>query len=103
MSFITPILMVPSLYCACAEPHPSTTASAVRLSKPFMWHSPCCRFVSRNHESHTEILVQLAEIGLKLGICELVDDATMFHDVIAVRNSRSEAKILLDQQNGEAL
>src|SRR6516165_12369513 len=27
----------------------------------------------------------------------------MFHHVVAVRNSRSEAKILLDQQNGETL
>jgi hypothetical protein len=27
----------------------------------------------------------------------------MFHDVIAVRNSRGEAKVLLDQKNGEAL
>ena len=37
MSFMTPILMVPSLYCACAEPHPSATARAVKLISPFIW------------------------------------------------------------------
>ena len=30
MSVMTPILTVPSLYCACAEPHPRATASAAR-------------------------------------------------------------------------
>src|SRR5262245_33974830 len=35
MSFMTPILMVPSVYCACAPGHPRATASAMRLiSRP---------------------------------------------------------------------
>src|SRR5260370_32316387 len=41
MSFMTPILMLPSLYCACAHPHPNTTASAVRLNNRFIRHSSC--------------------------------------------------------------
>src|SRR5262245_31921409 len=53
--------------------------------------------------SHAQIDVKLVEIGLQFGIGEAVDDAAMFHHVIAVRNRRCEAKILLDQENGEAL
>src|SRR5216683_499172 len=40
MSFMTPILMLPSLYCACAQPHPNTTASAVRPNNRFIRHPP---------------------------------------------------------------
>src|SRR5262245_41765347 len=36
MSFMTPILMVPSVYCACAPGHPRVTASAVRLMSRFI-------------------------------------------------------------------
>src|SRR5262245_65243501 len=53
--------------------------------------------------SHAQIDVKLVEIGLQFGVGEAVDDAAMFHHVIAVRNRRCEAKILLDQENGEAL
>jgi hypothetical protein len=53
--------------------------------------------------SHTQIFVQLVEIGLEFGIGEPVDDATILHHVVAIRNRRSEVKILLDQQDGETL
>src|SRR5262249_11522653 len=54
-------------------------------------------------ESHAQIVVKFVEIGFELGIGELVDDAAIFHHVVAIRNRRSEAKILLDQKDGEAL
>ena len=47
--------------------------------------------------------MQLLDIGVELGIGELVDDPAIFHHVVAVRNRRGEAEILLDQQDGEAL
>src|SRR5205823_12789768 len=47
--------------------------------------------------------MQLLQVGIELGVGEAVDYAAMFHDVIAVRNGRGEAKVLLDQKNGEAL
>ena len=47
--------------------------------------------------------MKLFEVGLELGIGEPIDDATILHDVIAVRDRRGEAKILLDQEYGEAL
>src|SRR5262245_7965490 len=47
--------------------------------------------------------MQLLQVGLELGIGETVDDAAMFHHVVAVRNRRRETKILLDQEDGEAL
>src|SRR6516164_4063309 len=43
MSFMTPILMVPSVYCACAPGHPRATASAVRLMSRFIGVSPLRR------------------------------------------------------------
>src|SRR5262249_14157219 len=57
----------------------------------------------RHPDSHTQIVVQLVEIGFQLGIGEPVDDAAIFHHVVAIRNRRSEAKILLDQEDGETL
>src|SRR6266702_5917669 len=54
-------------------------------------------------ESHAQIVVKLVEIGFELGIGEPVDDATIFHHVVVIRNRRSEAKILLDQEDGETL
>src|SRR5262249_34760786 len=49
------------------------------------------------------IVVKLIEIGFELGVGKSVDDPTILHDVVAVRNGGSEAKILLHQQNGESL
>src|SRR5262245_39087024 len=40
MSFITPILMVPSVYCACALAQESVSASAVILISRFMGALP---------------------------------------------------------------
>src|SRR5215471_9934441 len=47
--------------------------------------------------------MKFVEIGFELGIGEPVDDAAIFHHVVAIRNRRSEAKILLDQEDGETL
>src|SRR5437588_4704210 len=47
--------------------------------------------------------MQLLQVGIELGVGKAVDDAAMFHHVIAVRNGRSEAKILLDKKNRETL
>ena len=47
--------------------------------------------------------MDLVKVGLELGVGEPVDDATVLHDVIAIGDRRSEAKILLDQEYGEAL
>src|SRR5437016_7024409 len=103
MSFITPILIAPSVYWACAEPHPNVMASVARVISRFIWFPPVGELASRHSGSHAEILVQLIEIGFELGIGKPVDDAAILHDVITIRNCRGEAKILLDEQNGEAL
>src|SRR5499427_3381077 len=47
--------------------------------------------------------MKFVEIGFELGIGEPIDDAAIFHHVVAIRNRRSEAKILLDQEDGETL
>src|SRR4029078_8048455 len=89
MSFMTPILIVPSLYCACAEPHPNMTESAVRPISPFMALSPVDRFFFvctpafriPSFKSYPQVIVDLVKVGLELGVGEPVDDATVLHDV----------------------
>src|SRR6266850_1888701 len=103
MSFITPILMVPSVYCACALPQPIATASAVRLISRFMWLPPSWSSSIPYPNSYAEIVVKLLDVGAEFGIGEPVDDPTIFHHVMAIRNRGGEAKILLDQEDGEAL
>src|SRR6266571_2417402 len=103
MSFITPILMTPSLICACAPPHASRPATAARPKRRFMGSSSLgwCRGPAR--ELYAEILVKLFHVGVQLVIGEAVDDAAMLHDVVAVGDRRGEAEILLDQQDGKPL
>src|SRR6266513_1501877 len=103
MSFITPILMVPSVYCACVVPQPIVTASTVRLISRFMWLPPSCLTGILYPNSYAEIVVKLLRVGIEFRIGEPVDDPAIFHHVVAVRNRRGEVKILLDQKDGEAL
>src|SRR5262245_21634014 len=101
MSFITPILMTPSVYCACAMPQPKTSASVDRLSSRFILVLPFRRSIFSR--SHAEIVVELRHIGVEFRIGELIDDAAILHHVVAVRNRRREAEVLLHQQDGETL
>src|SRR5688572_11813303 len=102
MSFMTPILMVPSVYCACAVLQPSATVSAVRLISDFIVVFLLGRFMQLVRNSDAKIVVQFAEIGAEFGIGELVDDLAMLHHVVAIGHGRGEMEILLDQQDGEA-
>src|SRR3972149_2255429 len=101
MSFMTPILMMPSLICACAVPAASTTASAAVPNRRFMVF--LLVIVPEGHFLNSEIVVQLVHISVQFRIGELVDDTPMFHDVIAIRNGRGEAEILFHQKDREAL
>jgi hypothetical protein len=47
--------------------------------------------------------MQLFKIGAQLGIGEFVDNLAMLHDVVAVRDGRSEAEVLFDEQDRETL
>src|SRR6185312_14743192 len=53
--------------------------------------------------SDAEIVVQFLDIRVQFDVSELVDDTSIFHDVVAVRNGRGEAEILLNQKDGESL
>src|SRR5579872_467388 len=53
--------------------------------------------------SNSEIFVQLFRVGLEFGRRHVIDDAAVFHDIVAIGDGSGEAEILLDQQNGEAL
>src|SRR5215510_3295440 len=99
MSVRTPILTLTC--CALAVPHVRMTARAARLIFRFIdvssYFAPL-RLVSLD----TEIVVQLLDVCIQFRIGELVDDTTMFHDVIAVRNGRGETEVLFHQKDGKA-
>src|SRR6185295_8098715 len=98
-----------------AAPKSSTAISAATTEpwpiRPFMAFSPVGRlfvvctpaFRVPSFKSHPQVIVDLVKVGLELGVGEPVDNATVLHDVIAIGDRRSEAKILLDQEYGEAL
>src|ERR1700731_3633690 len=101
MSLRTPILTTSSAVCACAGPQASAPATTAMLRKRFILIPPVgavCR-----HALNAEIFVKRRELGVQLGIGELVRDLAVLHDVIAVRHGRGEAEVLLDQQNSKAL
>src|SRR6185312_7592240 len=98
MSVKTPIFTL--ICCAFAVPQASAAASA---ASPIVFLNICflrCFYVAR---LNTKIVVQLLDIRLQLGIGELVDDTSMFHDVVAIRHGRGEAEILFDEQDSETL
>src|SRR6185503_6048661 len=100
MSESTPILITLSEICACAAPAVSApaTASASRLR----W-STFMVFLLVEGVSDAEVLVELRHVGVELGVRNEVDDATVLHYVMAVRDRGREAEILFDQQDREAL
>src|SRR5918993_60206 len=106
MSFMTPILMVPSLICACAVPHPSAKANAARLTSGFIVILPTEQLAwsfRAGTPLDAEIVVQLFHVCVQFRAGQPVDDVAMFHYVVAIRNSRGETEILLNQQDGESL
>src|ERR1044071_9474325 len=100
MSVSTPILTL--ICCALAAPQVSVTARAAKLILHFINVSSCFAplWLIR---SDAEIFVQLLDVCIQFRIGELVDDTTMLHDVIAVRNRRGETEVLFHQKDGKAL
>ncbi len=47
--------------------------------------------------------MQLVHSSRELGVGEGVDDYSVLHDEEAIGKSRGEAKVLLDQEDGEAV
>src|ERR1017187_128797 len=100
MSVSTPIL---TLICwALVAPQANRMAKAAKLIVRFIDVSPSFRAL-RHLLLNSKIIVQLLDIGVQFAGGELIDDTPIFHDVVTVRDRRREAKILLDQENGEAL
>src|SRR5437762_3167122 len=54
-------------------------------------------------KSDPEIFVKLFNIGVEFRVRDLLDDAAVLHDIVAVRDSRSEPEVLFHQQNGKSL
>src|SRR5271170_1872346 len=52
---------------------------------------------------NAEVDVQLAHIRLQFAVGEGVDNSAMLHHEVAVGERRREAKVLLDEQDGETL
>src|ERR1041385_7662741 len=96
MSVSTPILTLSC--CALAVPQASAAASPARIITRFMAGPP-----GLSCSLHTQIVVQLAEIGFELGAGEAFGHATVLHHIVAVGHRRGEAKVLLHQEDREAL
>src|SRR5690242_17307284 len=99
---MTPILMTPSVYCACAVPHASASASALSAMTFFMIVLPSVSSCSRcpgfvetklSLALHAEIFVQLPHICVEFRIGEALDDFAMLHHAVAIRNGRRETEI----------
>src|ERR1700688_1334750 len=91
MSVSTPIL---TLTCwALAVPQANTTARAAQLIVRFIDVSSLLTFFLRQLLLHAEIVVHLLHIAVQFGIGELVDNTSMFHDVVVIRDHRCEAEI----------
>src|ERR1051326_2738737 len=104
MSLSTPIFTLIG-FCACAAVPSSTASENAKLPTRRIKTSLCVGLLrpSPSSVSDSQIVVQLSHIRLQCGGREVVHDATMFHDIVAVGNSRGEIKVLLDQQYGESL
>src|SRR5713226_2623260 len=103
MSFITPILITPSENWACAAPASSVAARNARYRNGFIFVLLTLGRRAACIISHTEVLVELFDVGVQLRIGEALDDAAVLHNVIPVGHRRGEAEVLLDQQDGEPL
>src|SRR5436190_22657121 len=68
-----------------------------------MFHIFSLNYTQKLYRSDAEISVELVHVRLQLRIREAVDDLAVLDDVVAIRDRRSEAEILLDQQDGETL
>src|SRR5258707_3238290 len=84
----------PGPLCAAAPPAPRATTAAAANSAP--------NFIS-DLPSDSEILVQLADIRLERVVGDHVDDLPVLDHIMAVRQRRGKAKVLLHQEDGEAL
>src|SRR5258708_27013064 len=92
MSLSTPILTGPP--CAAAPAALNATAAAAAHST--------CNFISAL-PSDSEILVQLADIRVERVVGDHVDDLAVLDHIMAVPQRRGKAKVLLHQEDGEAL
>src|SRR4029453_3093376 len=100
MSVSTPIL---TLSCwAFAVPQAKMTARTAWLIIRFIIASSLF-FFGQVCSLDTKIVVKLVDVCIEFVIGELINNPSVFHDVIPVGNGRSETEILLDQQNGKAL
>src|SRR5262245_36023157 len=92
MSFITPILMVPSVYCACAVPDASTPARMTRAKRRFIGQFlRCCSCRLPTRHSDPKIVVELCQVRVQFGIGALIDHLAVFHDIVTIRHRGGEA------------
>ena len=98
MSFITPILTMPSEICAWAEPAKAQAATAAReRSLRFIVLSPVRK------KSHAQVLMQHAHLGGQLLRAEGLHHLAMLHHVKPIRQGRGKPEVLFHHDDREAL
>src|SRR5437762_10940151 len=106
MSDSTPILMTLSETCACAGTAANAPAIATAINDRFSRFIAFLLRVSGSSSKgilNPKVFVQLFHVRVELGVGNHVDDPSVLEYVMPVGHRRCEAKILLDQQNREAL
>src|SRR5271165_93779 len=87
---------------AARTPHPSPSATPSPARGEGGATAGVAR-VSGASSSHPQRLMQLVHPSRELGVGEGVDDLSVLHDEEAIGQSRGEAEVLLDQEDGEAV
>src|SRR5579864_4905071 len=103
MSDSTPILISFPVICACAVPTTNAPAIASASTLRFIAFIDTPPLGKRSLSLHPQVLVQLAHVPVELRIRNHIDDPAMLHHVMPVGDGGSEAEVLLDQQDREAL
>src|SRR5664279_366887 len=108
MSVSTPILITPSVTCACAVPSDKAAATAtpimVRLNVLIVLLRWWFVLVSELFKPclHAQVLMQLGHVGFEVRIADHVHDASMLHHVMPVGDGGRKPEILFDQQDRES-
>src|SRR5665213_2968331 len=97
MSVSTPIF---TFICWAFAPLQARTAASAASPSNFLM---IFLLVAFQLSLDDKLIVQFVDISIQFSVGELVDNTSMLHDVIAIRDGRGEAEILFYQQYREAL
>src|SRR5690606_23194620 len=99
----TPTLMAsPEISAFAAVPSsPKAAAQSAILETCIAFSLFCLSLPIPSHRSDSEVGMELVHVLLEAIVGDLVDHLAVLDHVVAVGDGRGEAKVLLDEQDGE--